>query len=709
MDGGAGVRTGSRRPGRRRRCALLIAALLATSLLPVTSAPAAPISVADADAPPSVTTVLRCTGPLHVQYPAGVVAPDELRLNQVRDLAVDPVSGAVAVAEATGVVSFEGSGDAAQVRTVAADDASMLDDTGPPATRASLRDVRRIAYAPDGTLYLAAPGHLWEVTRAGDIRSLTDGGGLQAATGIATEVEPTVAADDAWVYVVQDHGAAGYEVWRQARDDGRVERVAGGGTTAVTDGAMATAVKLTSPASLGQLSADGSLLIISGRRVLIRTPDGLLQVRGIVQGEQVYDAVRLTDGDVIAEVVDLQVAAGTSLWRLPADGGVPRPVWGAFQGRYVSPDQGAPASAIGLAPDGASVLAGLDLLDANGVARMDVVQVAGGGRVWSGPAPTLRVEQGDEVGLDVSVTAPPGGPEWVYSLVSRPVSGMAETLTPWGNRLMDSASRVAAGATHTETHYGFDGPPTSATPGSRYVQFPDRRAELVTLVAYPVGSDQVAPPVQVMAITGPASAPAAPVVARLPQVSFGTVTVHYATADPRARYWVGLLATRYDGARFSGGAFNTTARAVTVSGVPPGSVLCASVTAAVGSHYSAATNRCTLIPLDERRMAASAGWSRVSSSAAYLRTQLRTTRIGARLTLRSVRAHQIGLVVPRCSRCGTVEVLLGGVRVGRVSEAGSSVARRVVWLPRSSRLLGGNLVIRSTSRRPVLVDAVLVR
>ncbi|MFN8080758.1 MAG: hypothetical protein U0Q19_14480 [Kineosporiaceae bacterium] len=74
-----------------------------------------------------------------------------------------------------------------------------------------------------------------------------------------------------------------------------------------------------------------------------------------------------------------------------------------------------------------------------------------------------------------------------------------------------------------------------------------------------------------------------------------------------------------------------------------------------------------------------------------------------------MRAHQIGLVVPRCSRCGTVEVLLGGVRVGRVSEAGSSVARRVVWLPRSSRLRGGNLVIRSTSRRPVLVDAVLVR
>ncbi|KRE42787.1 hypothetical protein [Knoellia sp. Soil729] len=119
--------------------------------------------------------------------------------------------------------------------------------------------------------------------------------------------------------------------------------------------------------------------------------------------------------------------------------------------------------------------------------------------------------------------------------------------------------------------------------------------------------------------------------------------------------------------------------------------------------------RCTTMPLDDRSLTASMGWTRGTSSSYLFSTYSKTMRTGAQLTRTSVSARRISLVATTCSTCGSVDVYHAGVKLGRVSLYSSTTkVRQVKSLPLQSVTRKGTVAVRSTSTRPVYIDALAV-
>jgi hypothetical protein len=121
--------------------------------------------------------------------------------------------------------------------------------------------------------------------------------------------------------------------------------------------------------------------------------------------------------------------------------------------------------------------------------------------------------------------------------------------------------------------------------------------------------------------------------------------------------------------------------------------------------------RCTAVPVDDRSLAASSGWTRYTSSHTYLGTFTYSTRQGATLTLSGVEYKNLAIVVTRCNTCGTVDVLAGGTLLKRISTYYSGTAFQQI-LPvasRSSLSPATTITIRiSSSGRPVYIDGLAV-
>jgi hypothetical protein len=125
---------------------------------------------------------------------------------------------------------------------------------------------------------------------------------------------------------------------------------------------------------------------------------------------------------------------------------------------------------------------------------------------------------------------------------------------------------------------------------------------------------------------------------------------------------------------------------------------------------------CTAIPLDDRSIARSSGWSARTSTSTYRNTYLVSTRRGASLTLSGVVAHHIGLLATTCPTCGTIEVSWPSFwRPSRIS----LYSRRRVdrkWINIADYLdtstspnQTGTLRIKVVSRgRPVMIDGVAI-
>ena len=79
------------------------------------------------------------------------------------------------------------------------------------------------------------------------------------------------------------------------------------------------------------------------------------------------------------------------------------------------------------------------------------------------------------------------------------------------------------------------------------------------------------------------------------------------------------------------------------------------------SAWSAET--CTAVALDDRSLAASAGWTRGTSSTYAYGTYTRATSSGRSLTRDAVSGRRIAVVVTTCSTCGVVDVYHAGVKL----------------------------------------------
>lgn len=154
-------------------------------------------------------------------------------------------------------------------------------------------------------------------------------------------------------------------------------------------------------------------------------------------------------------------------------------------------------------------------------------------------------------------------------------------------------------------------------------------------------------------------------------------------------------------------------RSVRYRELKPGQTKCVSVRARdhQGNVGRWSKPHCATAAFDDRMLARSPGWSNLPNREATYATLTRTHKYGARLILRGVGARQIAIMARSCPRCGSVEVIHAGERLGRVDLTTPRFRdQRVFRLKRRARLLRGPLVVRVVSRgKPVQIDGLIAR
>jgi hypothetical protein len=84
-----------------------------------------------------------------------------------------------------------------------------------------------------------------------------------------------------------------------------------------------------------------------------------------------------------------------------------------------------------------------------------------------------------------------------------------------------------------------------------------------------------------------------------------------------------------------------------------------------GNLSAFSAKKCTMIPVDDKTMAASGSWTRKSGQAgAWLGTLSVATAHGASLKLLNVHTRQVGIMVKTCPGCGEVQILFGSQSLG---------------------------------------------
>jgi photosystem II stability/assembly factor-like uncharacterized protein len=119
---------------------------------------------------------------------------------------------------------------------------------------------------------------------------------------------------------------------------------------------------------------------------------------------------------------------------------------------------------------------------------------------------------------------------------------------------------------------------------------------------------------------------------------------------------------------------------------------------------------CTAVPVDDRKLDIGKGhWSADEASRFYLGTLTSTSTRGATLTLPSVRATRIAVLVRRCPGCGTIEVAFGGKVVRRIHLASSTRDQVLVRVGTFSAVRVGRVSIRVVSAgKAVAIDGLAI-
>jgi hypothetical protein len=178
------------------------------------------------------------------------------------------------------------------------------------------------------------------------------------------------------------------------------------------------------------------------------------------------------------------------------------------------------------------------------------------------------------------------------------------------------------------------------------------------------------------------------------------------------RYRRSSLASGY-GAYVRPAAWQATSATSLKPAVAAGHEYCFSVRARdrAGNLSAWSADHCTAVPLDDRALAISKGWTR-STGKAYLHHTVTTTSTkGAELTLAGVSARRVLVYASTCSSCGKVEVKIGKTVIGhlnlRSAKANASV---LLSLPLSSAIRKGVLsIVVTTKGKPVKIDGVALR
>jgi hypothetical protein len=141
----------------------------------------------------------------------------------------------------------------------------------------------------------------------------------------------------------------------------------------------------------------------------------------------------------------------------------------------------------------------------------------------------------------------------------------------------------------------------------------------------------------------------------------------------------------------------------------PGATHCFAAAASdpAGNQGPPGPETCTALPLDERRLKRTGGWTTGRAGKAYLNTFLEASEQGAALGGRFT-ALRIAVVVTKCRGCGVLDVIFKGKRLKRIRLASNKNRRaQLVEVKTFPQLRTGRLRLRVQSEdKPVVVEGV---
>ena len=134
----------------------------------------------------------------------------------------------------------------------------------------------------------------------------------------------------------------------------------------------------------------------------------------------------------------------------------------------------------------------------------------------------------------------------------------------------------------------------------------------------------------------------------------------------------------------------------------------AGVTDEAGNTSEWSSERCTLVPLDDRDLLATSGWVKRSGNGFYLGTIAKTKHGDSSLVARDVRVRDIDLVAQRCPSCGKVALFFNGTRVARVGlRSDRTLNKRVIHAFSFGSTRRGNVKLVVISKgSPVKIDGL---
>jgi hypothetical protein len=152
-----------------------------------------------------------------------------------------------------------------------------------------------------------------------------------------------------------------------------------------------------------------------------------------------------------------------------------------------------------------------------------------------------------------------------------------------------------------------------------------------------------------------------------------------------------------------------TATQVSLS-VPPGGQVCFAVRArdVIGNTTAWTSQRCTLVPLDDRAMSVSGSASRITSSLAVNGTATRLNTKGAAAYRAGLAGDEVHLTVLKGPGQGTVEVRVASQVYGRYSLSATTWRRETLVL-RGVHFTGATVRVTATTSAPARIDAIATR
>jgi hypothetical protein len=124
-------------------------------------------------------------------------------------------------------------------------------------------------------------------------------------------------------------------------------------------------------------------------------------------------------------------------------------------------------------------------------------------------------------------------------------------------------------------------------------------------------------------------------------------------------------------------------------------------------HSAFSSQRCTAMPLDDKSLTASSGWSRVSATGYYRGTYSSNMHLNAMLTRTGAEFDRVALIATECPTCGKVGIYSGSTQLSTVDlHAATTKHQALVTLTKVSQRTATLTIKVLTSGKTIQIDGL---